>query len=201
MSAGFSDEKREHIRERLLSEGRELFARYGLRKTTIADLTEPVGIASGTFYRFFDSKEALYVEILEREGEELLPELLEPFEEHEDPEAAIVGFLTGLMDELETNPLMRRLVMDPDELQRLRDHHTDEELRRDRDESLAYFLPYVEAWYDAGEVDGPSPRVVASAIRSVSFITLHQEDVGEDLYPETRDLVIRAVARGLTTTE
>ncbi|WP_435344766.1 TetR/AcrR family transcriptional regulator [Haloarchaeobius sp. HRN-SO-5] len=199
MSGGFSDEERERIRERLVAEGRDLFARYGMQKTTIADLTDPVGIADGTFYRFFDSKEALYVEILEREGEAMLPDLLEPFEEHDDPETTIVAFLTRLMDEIETNPLVRRLLVDPSELQRLRDHHTEEELRADREESLAYFLPYVEAWYEAGEVDGPNPKVVASAIRAVSFLTLHREDIGEDLYPETRDLVVRAVARGLTT--
>ncbi|MFC4405398.1 TetR/AcrR family transcriptional regulator [Haloarchaeobius iranensis] len=198
MSGGFSDAERERIREQLVVEGRELFSRYGLSKTTLADLTEPVGIATSTFYQFFDSKEELYLEILDREGERLLPELLGPFEEYDDPETAIVGFLTGLMDEIETNPLLHQLVMDADELDRLRDQHTEAELREEREESLAYFLPYVEAWYEAGEVDGPSPEVVANAIRSVSFLTLHRDDIGRDRYRETRDLVIRAVARGLT---
>ncbi|MFD1644455.1 TetR/AcrR family transcriptional regulator [Haloarchaeobius litoreus] len=198
MSGGFSDAERERIREGLVAEGRELFSRYGLSKTTLADLTDPVGIATSTFYQFFDSKEALYLEILEREGEELLPRMLAPFEEHDDPENAIVGFLTALMDEIETNPLMRQLVIDSDELDRLREHHTEAELREEREQSLAYFLPYVEAWYEAGQVEGPSPETVANAIRSVSFLTLHQEDIGEDRYRETRDLVIRAVAKGLT---
>ncbi|WP_439025655.1 TetR/AcrR family transcriptional regulator [Haloarchaeobius sp. DT45] len=198
MSGGFSEAERERIRERLVDEGRELFSRYGLKKTTIADLTEPVGIATSTFYQFFESKEDLYVEILEREGEEMLPRLLAPFEEHDDPEAAIVGFLSRLMDEIESNPLIRRLLVEPQEMQLLRDYHTEEELREGREQSLAYFLPYVEAWYEAGAVRGPDPMVVASAIRSVSFLTLHQNDIGEDLYPETRDLVIRAVAKGLT---
>jgi len=198
MSGGFSDRERERIREDLVAEGRELFGRYGLSKTTIADLTEPVGIAPSTFYQFFGSKEELYLEILDREGERLLPELLAPLEAEDDPESAIVGFLTGLMDEIETNPLLHQLVMDTDELDRLRAQHTEAELREEREQSLAYFLPYVEAWYEAGEVEGPSPEVVASAIRSVSFLTLHQEDIGHERYRETRDLVIRAVAKGLT---
>jgi len=199
MSGGFSDSERERIREQLVAEGRELFSRYGLSKTTLADLTDPVGIATSTFYQFFDSKEALYLEILDREGERLLPELLAPFEEQNDPEDAIVGFLTALMDEIETNPLLHQLVMDTDELDRLREQHTEAELREEREQSLAYFLPYVEAWYEAGAVEGPSPEVVANAIRSVSFLTLHEDDIGEDRYRETRDLVIRAVAKGLTS--
>jgi AcrR family transcriptional regulator len=196
--AGFSDEQRAYIREQLLAEGRELFARYGLQKTTIADLTDAAGIATGTFYQFFDSKEALYLEVLEREGETLLPDLLAPLDAHDDPETAIVEFLTGLMDEIETNPLVQRLLVEPQELERLRAQQTPEERAADREEDLSYLLPYVEAWYDAGEIHGPSPELVAHAIRSVAFLTLHQEDIGPDVYDETRALLIRSVARGLT---
>lgn len=199
MSGGFSDDERERIREQLVSTGREPFARYGLEKTTIGDLTDPVGIANGTFYQFYDSKVDLYLEILEREGEAIAPRVLAPLEEHDDPERAIVEFLTVLMDEIETNPLVRRLVVEPEDLATLRDHHTEAELARERRESLSYFLPYVREWYEAGEVEGSGPEVIAHAIRSVTFLTLHQDDIGEEAYEETRDLVIRAVASGLTT--
>jgi AcrR family transcriptional regulator len=199
MSGGFSEAERERIRERLVAEGRELFAQYGLKKTTIGDLTDPVGIANGTFYQFFDSKTDLYVEILDREGEQLLPRLLAPLEDNDDPETAIVAFLTTLMDEIETNTLIRQLLVEPEEMEMLKEYHTAEELERDREESLGYIRPFVEAWYENGDVRGPNPTVVASAIRSVSFLTLHQEDIGEELYDETRDLVIESVARGLTS--
>ena len=199
MSGGFSEAERERIRERLLAEGRDLFAQYGLTKTTIGDLTDAVGIANSTFYQFFDSKMDLYVKVLEQEGAQLVPKLVAPLEEHDDPETAIVAFLTTLMDEIETNPLVERLLVDTEEMERLREYHTDAERRQDREESLGYILPHVQSWYEAGEVSGPNPRVIASAIRSVSFLTLHRDDIGEDLYPATRDLVIRSVAAGLTT--
>jgi len=199
MSGGFTDDERERIREGLVSAGRDLFARYGLKKTTVGELTDEVGIADGTFYQFYDSKAALYVEILEREGEEMLPRAIAPLEEEEDPEAAIVAFLTGLMDEIETNPLIRRLLVEPEEVETLRGHYTEAELAENRRESLSYFLPYVEAWYEADEVRGPDPETIGHAIRAVTMLTLHQEDIGTEVYDETRDVVIRALARGLTT--
>ncbi|WP_121821863.1 TetR/AcrR family transcriptional regulator [Halostella salina] len=199
--SGFSDTERERVREDLLSAGRELFARHGLAKTTVAELTDRAGIADGTFYRFFDSKTALYVAVLEREGERVLPRILAPLSERDDPEAALVGFLTELMDEIETNPLIRPLMVDSDELDRLRDHHSPAEAEQNRQESVAYFLPHVREWYEAGAIRGPDPETVAHAIRAVSMLSLHQEDVGEERYRETRDVVIRAVARGLTATE
>lgn len=197
MTRGFSDDERDRIRARLREVGREEFSRSGLDRTTIADLTEPVGIAAGTFYRFYDSKADLYVEILEREGETIVPELVAPLEDHDDPERAIAAFLRGLFDEIETNPLIRRLLVDPDDVALLRSHLGDAGLRADREESLAYLLPFVETWFERGELVGPDPRTVASAIRAVSFLTLHREDIGEELYDDTRDLVIDAIARGL----
>ena len=195
---GFSDAERERIRERLLAEGRDLFERYGLRKTTIADLTGPVGIAASTFYQFFDSKEALYLEILEAEGQRLAERVLaDSFGAYDDPERAIAAFLDAIMAEIETNPLVQRLIVG-DELDRLRDQFTDEELRAERDRSITYFLPHIERWHEEGRLAGTDPVTVAHAIRAVTFVTLHEEDIGADRYPTVRDQLIAAVASGLT---
>lgn len=199
MSGGFTDDERERIREQLVSEGRELFARYGLKKTTIADLTDPVGIANGTFYQFFDSKVDLYLEILEREGEEILPRVVRPMQTAEDAETGIREVLTALMDEIESNELVRRLIYNRDEMAQFRDHFTEEELARERENDVQFFLPHVREWYEAGEIEGPDPETVAHAIRAVSMLSLHIDDIGEEHYHEVRDLVIDAVAKGLTS--
>ncbi|MEZ3143853.1 TetR/AcrR family transcriptional regulator [Halobaculum sp. MBLA0143] len=200
MPDGFTEDERAAIRERLLAAGRERFARYGRSKTTVSELTDEAGIADGTFYRFFDSKLDLYAAVLEREGEEILPDLLAPLEEEDDPETALAAFMRRVCGEIETNPLVERLLTDREELDRLRDHYGPEGVAAEREQSLAYFLPYVEAWYEAEAVHGPDPETVASAVRAVTFVTLHRRDIGEELYEPTRDLLIDAVARGLTTT-
>ncbi|UPM44500.1 TetR/AcrR family transcriptional regulator [Halocatena salina] len=72
----FTEEKRERVREALCDTGRGLLGRYGIRKTSISELTEAVGIGKGTFYQFYDSKEELYVDILAQYREEAVPRLL-----------------------------------------------------------------------------------------------------------------------------
>ncbi|WP_254538318.1 TetR/AcrR family transcriptional regulator [Halomarina litorea] len=192
----FSDSERTRIRRQMRETGRELFARYGLRKTTIAELTEPAGIATSTFYQFYDSKEELYLELLEEEGEEIAGRLVgNSFERYDDPERAIEAFLLGVMDEIETNPLVHQLVVS-DDLDALRAEFSDEELAAEQDRDVAYFLPYVTAWHEAGRVAGPSPEVVAHAIRSVALLTLHEEDI--PLYDDVKEALVTAVARGLT---
>ncbi|MFT4891789.1 MAG: AcrR family transcriptional regulator [Halobacteriales archaeon] len=198
MPEGFSDAERERIRDGLLATGRDLFSRHGLGKTTIADLTDEVGIAPSTFYQFFDSKADLYLEVLEREGSSIMDRVLDAsFERHDDPERAIAAFLRTLVDEMESNRLVRRLLTERDELVRLRNAVGEDGRAQSRRESLAYIRPYVGNWYENGQLRGPDPETISSAIRAVTMLTLHRDDIGEQHYEETMDLVIDAVAAGL----
>lgn len=198
MPREFTPVERERIRETIRETGRALFARHGLVKTTIADLTDPAGVADSTFYAFYDSKESLYLELLEEQGEAIAERIVGgSFERYDDPERAIAAFLRAICEEIETNPLVRQLVVE-EELDRFREGLTDAEREADRQQSVGYFLPYVEAWYEAGDLRGPDPETVAHAIRAVTFITLHREDVGPERYPAVRDLLVEAVAAGLT---
>ena len=195
---GFSDEERARIRRGLLETGREQFARHGLRKTTIADLTDPVGIADSTFYRFFDSKEALYAEIIASLEEELAESVIEEsLAATDDPREAIRRFLVAITDRIENDPLLKRVVTEDayDDLAALQ---SPEERAAEREEELAYLVPYVERWQEAGLVRGADPRVFANVLRSAIYVTLHREEIGEGIYEETLDLYFDALADGLT---
>jgi AcrR family transcriptional regulator len=55
----YSTEKRQEIVNQLLMVGLELIKQNGIKKMSIHELTKRVGIAQGTFYNFFNSKEML----------------------------------------------------------------------------------------------------------------------------------------------
>lgn len=59
----FTDQEKEIIGRKLLTEGEKLFAMHGLKKVTVDDLVAAVNISKGSFYAFYPSKEHLYVEI------------------------------------------------------------------------------------------------------------------------------------------
>lgn len=62
----FSDSEKEFIHERLQNEGEKLFTAHGLKKVTVDDLVRAAGIAKGSFYSFYISKEHLYMDICQR---------------------------------------------------------------------------------------------------------------------------------------
>ena len=57
MPSIFSQEDKERIRTQLLAEGREMMLKRGITKMNIDELAESAGIAKGTFYNFFPSKQ------------------------------------------------------------------------------------------------------------------------------------------------
>ncbi len=194
---GFSDEERERIREDLIEAGRDLFSTYGLQKTTIADLTDEVGIGKSTFYRFFDSKEALYLAVLDREGEAVQQKLDESgIGSADDPQEVVEGFLQFIFEEVETNPLIRQFVVD-DDLDRLREQRTAAQREAEREEEVAAIRAFTDPFVERGALHGEDPELVARAIGAIPYLTLHEDDIGPDQYPAVRDFVIETFARGL----
>ena len=61
----FSEEQREQIRRQIKEQAKELFSQKSVRKTSVSELAESVGIAKGTFYHFYASKGALVAEIID----------------------------------------------------------------------------------------------------------------------------------------
>ncbi len=60
----FDEAGREKVRTLLLESGFELIKNYGLKKTSISDITRRAGIATGTFYNFFKTKEEFVYQIV-----------------------------------------------------------------------------------------------------------------------------------------
>lgn len=63
---GFSDEEKEILRDKLCKCCEERWSLYGYKKTSISDLTKHIGVATGSFYLLFVSKEELFCETLRR---------------------------------------------------------------------------------------------------------------------------------------
>ena len=61
----FTEDQNETIRRDLIREARRCGVTIGMKKTSVEQLTRAVGIAKGSFYKFFPSKELLFFAVLE----------------------------------------------------------------------------------------------------------------------------------------
>lgn len=68
----------------ILSAALEIFADKGYHDTTVDDIAKRAGLAKGSIYRYFSSKEALFNELLESRIENLDSSIRDIIQKHED---------------------------------------------------------------------------------------------------------------------
>ena len=60
-----ANDRRENRRAEILRGALDVFGHKGYHQASVADIIEAAGIARGTFYLYFDSKSAVFLELLE----------------------------------------------------------------------------------------------------------------------------------------
>jgi AcrR family transcriptional regulator len=94
-------QKPQGTRERLIASARHLFWERGYAGTSMADLLSHAGVNSGSFYHFFESKEALLRAVLEMYLEALRPAIVDPaYAQTSDPEQRIFAILAGYRERI-----------------------------------------------------------------------------------------------------
>ncbi len=88
-------------RDRLIESARFLFWERGFAGTSMADLLGHAHVNSGSFYHFFESKEALLRAVLETYVDALRPMVVDPaFATTRDPVARIFAILAGYRERI-----------------------------------------------------------------------------------------------------
>ena len=65
--------------------GRELFSSKGFKDTNVAEITKMAGMATGTFYNYYSSKDKLFMEIYMEENVKLKRSIMESLDLEADP--------------------------------------------------------------------------------------------------------------------
>ena len=197
LSRGFSAEEKEQIRKNLINEGRELFIRYGLKKTGIRELADKAGIAQGSFYKFFSSKEELFFEILEKEGEKIKERLFSSsFIEGEIDKEELRNFLYKSFEIMDNNPLLKKVYTE-EEYQLLLKRVPDQKMNDHfiKDENV--FLPIIKKAQKKGKMINKKPQIIMSLLRSIFLLTLHKKEIDPEYYEETMYFLIDLIVEGL----
>ncbi len=66
-----SEQDKEERRAEILAAAKKVFARKGYHATTIAEIAKTAKLSYGSIYWYFDSKDALFHELMESEGQAL----------------------------------------------------------------------------------------------------------------------------------
>ena len=188
----FTEEQNETIRRDLIREARCCGVTVGMRKTSVEQLTEAVGISKGSFYKFFDSKELLFFAVLEDIHTECFAAAQKSLQENAaiDPAsrtaAAILAACRWLSEtkafvfiENDAEFLLHRL---PEEVKTA--HYHDDEMH----------IRLLLEKYDLVPNRGIS--LAAATVRGLILTVSHKEQI-EKLYPQVLETLVYGACREL----
>ena len=196
MPKTFTAKEKEIIRKTLLSNGKELFSKYGLKKTSITELTSSAGIAQGTFYNFFESKEDLYFEILEQEESDSAIYLEDIVKSSKSAKESIRNIIKCTSDMFEKNQFIRRIFESKDYDLMVR-KLSDEKLENHQKNDTLRVLNTIMSIKQKDELIDTPPEIIAGLLRGIVLLSSHKDEIGRDIYPEVVDLIADIVANGL----
>lgn len=95
--------KRRERREQILSVAQRVFATRGYHGTSVADVIKAAGISRGTFYLYFEGKDAIFRELLESFVQQLMDavEVVDPGAD--DPKGKLLDNIRRVVDMLFDN--------------------------------------------------------------------------------------------------
>ena len=188
----FTEEQNETIRRDLIREARCCGVTVGMRKTSVEQLTEAVGISKGSFYKFFDSKELLFFAVLEDIHTECFAAAQKSLQENAaiDPAsrtaAAILAACRWLSEtkafvfiENDAKLLLQRL---PEDIKNV--HYHDDEMH----------IRLLLEKYDLVPRCGTS--LASATVRGLILTVSHKEQIGE-LYPQVLETLVYGACRAL----
>ena len=188
----FSEEQNETIRKDLIQEARRCGVTIGMRKTSVEQLTDAVGISKGSFYKFFDSKELLFLAALEDIHTECFAiaqtslrgtASLPPSERGTEAILAACRWLSEtralVFIENDAEFLLHRL---PKAVKTSHYHDDETHIRVLLEEN--------------GLQPKGSTALAAAAIRGLILTVSHQEQIGE-LYPQVLQTLVRGTCKEL----
>ncbi|WP_199618951.1 TetR/AcrR family transcriptional regulator [Paenibacillus alkalitolerans] len=197
MPKKFTDQEKVRIQAKLKETGKRLFEALGLQKTSVADITKPTGIAQGSFYLFYESKEALYFEIVQEEEERIRKQLFDSYlESGTMTRERFRQFVRESVRTIEQSPVLRQLY-DEQLVETLFRKLPPELLEAHFAEDANALAPFLERGRREGWLADKDPETVVSLIRSLVLFVLQKERIGERHYEATLELLIECVAKGL----
>jgi AcrR family transcriptional regulator len=193
MPKAFSEQEKDWIRNQLLEQGYKLFAAYGLKKTNIEELAQAAGISKGAFYLFFESKETLFMDVIELAEQRFRQEILAAINQPgSTPRARLLAIFRRAFDLAETMPVLQFLTGSDYEF--LFRRVPPEKLRAHLASDRLFMEELIDRCKQAGIPIQASIEQISGLLYTLVLVILHRDDFGQNYLRDTLDLLLELVA-------
>jgi len=193
MPKAFTQHEKELIGRRLLEQGYRMFSAHGLKKTNIEEIATASGISKGAFYIFYESKEALFMDVIEEAEKRVRKELLAAIDlPGPSPRARLFAVLKKAFSLFEAMPILRFFTGSDFDLlfRRIPAEKLDEHLTSDR----AFFNEVITHCRSAGIPITAQPEQITALLYPLVPSILQENNWGRVNFSGSMDLQLELIA-------
>jgi AcrR family transcriptional regulator len=194
------DEQREKREQMIIDVAKAHFEKFGYRRTVIDDIVREVGIAKGTFYLHFQSKQELYLRVIQRIQEKSLTILAKQLEKEQTPAELIRNVLYLAVDVLQREPLVLSTLRGEQDNFVIKTMMAEPGMNQLVDSTIAYYRHILEEGIRVGEFrENLNLKITPFILGTVKFLFPYQDLVAAEGVPKKEfwDCYIELLMQGM----
>ncbi len=191
----FTSDEADRIKRELILIGKKHFSSFGLRRSRVEDIARESGIAKGSFYRFFQSKEDLCFAVLEEE-EKIRDKQMSEDEDPPRTDLQLKSILLNAFRAFRDSSVAMRLY-ELEEFPQLVRKLSQERIAAHQQADTQRMVSLISSWQDKGSFPDIDPSLVAGLFRAIMVLSFQRDSIGVESFDEVMELMISSVAKGL----
>ncbi|WP_444641568.1 TetR/AcrR family transcriptional regulator [Caproiciproducens sp. R1] len=177
--------------------GKHLFSLKGFKDTNVAEIMKTAGMAAGTFYNYYSSKEALFLDIYNDENVALKKSIMEGLDIDADPMQVVRQMLRLNLEGMNENPILRQWY-DRESFSKIETKFREENGLGRVDFLYSSFIEIVRKWQAEGRMRRDIDAEMIMAIFTALVVTeTHKDEIGLDYFPRLIEYLAEFTMKGL----
>ncbi|EMS71495.1 TetR/AcrR family transcriptional regulator [Ruminiclostridium cellobioparum] len=178
--------------------GKELFSLNGFKDTNVSDITKKAGVAVGTFYNYYSSKEKLFMDIFLDENVKLKKSCLQSIDINNSPLEVVRQMLALNVQGMKANPILREWY-NRSVFNRIEQIYREENGLENFDFLYDSFHEVILTWQEEGKMRRDiDSKMIMTIFAAIINVDTHKEEIGIQYFPEVLDYMSEFIMKGLT---
>lgn len=182
----------------ILKAGRTLFTEKGFKDTNVAKITKLAGMATGTFYNYYASKDKLFMDIFLEENVKLKKNIMLEINLNSHPMEVIKMMMFLNEKGMRNNPILREWY-NRDVSDRVERVYREENGVEQVDFMYDIFIDVIRKWQSEevmrNDINADMIMAIFSALINVDT---HKDEIGIQYFPALMDYLTEFIMKSLT---
>ena len=181
--------------------GKEIFEKKGFKDTNVAEIMKQAGMATGTFYSYYNSKDKLFMEIYNDENAKLKRRILASLNMEAEPILVMKEMMMKNLQGMQENPILREWY-NRDVFQKLEKGFREEGGAERVDFLYDSFVEVVRKWQNEGKMRSDiSAEMIMAIFAALVNVDTHKEEIGLEYFPQVIEYLAEFTMKGLMINE